>query len=331
MDFKIQKAILHILGTNGSLPVYSQKELDVSEEVIFNFIGTHVKKVYQDDTTRVGNFNPDSFLLTQVVQLDESFVYSSRMIANHLSDILKQHSEVPSADVLIAIVTIDEIPHAAIIKFNYKEGYTHFVDYDETGTNNKIILHKVIFASETQKNDEGALVNLQDFSLRIVEKAYNIDGEKKYYFSELFLDCKTDLSEKDSIKVIGEMAKDITRRYYNDDFEKLSAVKTVIHDSVEGEGNINLDRIANTCFNDSPTIRMEYLQKVKQAGVPATIQVSGDSPERKFNKHKIKTDNGIELSIPMDVYKNKEVIEFITSADGTISIVLKNINRLINK
>ena len=44
-----------------------------------------------------------------------------------------------------------------------------------------------------------------------------------------------------------------------------------------------------------------------------------------FSKHKIKTDNGIELSVPTDVYKNKDAIEFINNPDGTISILITNV------
>lgn len=331
MEYKIQKAILHILGVNGIPSIYSQKELDITEETISDFIIMHVKKIYNDDASKSGILNNNSTVLSILPDLSTSFIQTSSFIAEHLYNIMKMHNDIPSADLLIALILIDEVPHVAIIKFNYKEGYTHFVDYDETGTYNKIILHKVIFASENQKNDEGVIINLEDFSLRIAEKAYSIDGEKKLYFSSLFLECSTDLSIKDSIKVINEAAKDITRRYYNDNFQKISAVKNAIYDNVEVDRSINVDTLAETCFEENHTIQKEYLQMVKQAGVAETIQLLGDSPERKFNKHKMKTDNGIELSMPIDVYKNKEIIEFINNADGTISIVLKNINKIVSR
>ena len=42
-------------------------------------------------------------------------------------------------------------------------------------------------------------------------------------------------------------------------------------------------------------------------------------------QHKIKTDNGIELTVPTDVYKDKDAIEFINNPDGTISILITNV------
>ncbi|WP_188400437.1 nucleoid-associated protein [Sporomusa sp. GT1] len=331
MDYKIQKAILHIMGNNGIPPVYSQKELDLTEATVSDFIVMHVKKIYYDDSSKKGIFNRNAFILSELNNLQTSFTDTSIVIADHLYNIMKTHCEIPSADLLIVLMLIDEIPYIAIIKFNYKEGYTHYVDYDEDGTNNKIIVHKVLFASEGQKNDEGVLVNLNDYSLFLVEKPYRIDGEHKFYFSEMFLECKTDLSRKESVKVISEVARDITKQYYNDNFQKISDVKSAIYDNIEIEGSINIDTIAETCFEDNHAVQEEYIQKLRQAGVANTIEFSGDSPERKFSKQKIKTDNGIEITMPVDVYKNKDAVEFNNNADGTISIILKNINRITSK
>ena len=330
MEVHIQEAVLHILDAEGGTAVYSQKELDLAEESVYNFMVMHIKKLYQDDTAKRGEFRSDSQFL-DLCRGEDAFLEKSTAIAARLFAIMRQSADIPCADLLVAKVTADEVPYLAVIKFNYKQGYTHYVDYNNAGTNNKIIVHKVIFASESQKNEEGVLVNLQDFSLLVVEKPYPVNGEKQYYFSNLYLECETDLSTRESFKVINEVAKDISERYYNGNFQKVSEVKAAIHDCVETAGNVQIETIAQNCFKDSPAVRQEYLTKVKEAGVPEKISIVGDAPERKFNKHKIKTDSGIEISMPMEVYKNKDMVEFLNNPDGTIAIVLKNINQIVSK
>ena len=39
--------------------------------------------------------------------------------------------------------------------------------------------------------------------------------------------------------------------------------------------------------------------------------------------NKVKMDNGIELIVPLDVYRNGDLIEFVNNPDGTVSIMLK--------
>jgi len=42
----------------------------------------------------------------------------------------------------------------------------------------------------------------------------------------------------------------------------------------------------------------------------------------------LKTDTGIEISIPLDQYRDGNAVEFINNPDGTVSILIKNVNRI---
>lgn len=50
-----------------------------------------------------------------------------------------------------------------------------------------------------------------------------------------------------------------------------------------------------------------------------------------YIKDKIKTDTGIEITIPSDFFDNSEYIEFINNPNGTISISIKNVGKIINR
>jgi hypothetical protein len=52
---------------------------------------------------------------------------------------------------------------------------------------------------------------------------------------------------------------------------------------------------------------------------------------KKYEKQFLTTDSGIEINIPMEVYKDKHKVEFITDIDGSIQIVIKNIQQLFTK
>lgn len=49
---------------------------------------------------------------------------------------------------------------------------------------------------------------------------------------------------------------------------------------------------------------------------------------RKYQSQHLYTDTGIEIKIPMEQYKNPQSVEFITNPDGTISVLIKNIEHL---
>lgn len=283
---------------------------------------------------RNGKFQENSLVLQNVISINKSadnFMNASLRISEHLFKIMKENVDIPRADLLITLVDIDGKAYLAIIKFNYKEGYTHYVDYDEVGARNKIILHKTIFASENQKNEEGAIIDLEDFSIKVIEKQYELNGEKQNYFSTMFLRCCTELSPKESLKIIKSVATELGRKHYNDSFKVESKMKTAIFENVEEAGYIDTENIAKTTFIDRPELKKEYIEKLAKAGVKQKIFVKGENPERRFSKHKIKTDNGIELTLPMELYRNKDVVEFINNPDGTVSIMIKNISKMISR
>jgi len=39
-------------------------------------------------------------------------------------------------------------------------------------------------------------------------------------------------------------------------------------------------------------------------------------------------DNGIALDVPVEIYRDKDIIEFVNNPDGTISIMIKNISNM---
>ena len=58
------------------------------------------------------------------------------------------------------------------------------------------------------------------------------------------------------------------------------------------------------------------------------VRPKSEATIKKFQKQHLTTDTGIEITIPMEEYKDPEKVEFITNPDGTISVLIKNIGHL---
>ena len=52
---------------------------------------------------------------------------------------------------------------------------------------------------------------------------------------------------------------------------------------------------------------------------------------KKLENQKLSLSNGIELIVPNNVYQDADSVEFIQNPDGTYSILIKNIEDIINK
>ena len=58
----IKRAVLHILDFNSGMSVFSQNELDCTDDTVSIFLQKHLEKLHKDSAGKSGTFNADSGL-----------------------------------------------------------------------------------------------------------------------------------------------------------------------------------------------------------------------------------------------------------------------------
>lgn len=330
----IKRAVLHVLDVNAVMPVLSKAELEISE-ALTDYLGRHTDKVIEDPNTKNARFTGQDEIRKLCGLLNDNendFLPVSSDIANKLFVLLQKNVDIPSADLVCCLAEIDGARTLVLMKLNYNEGFTHWVNNADEGAVNTIIRHKTLLPQEGQKLEECVLINLVDFSLRLMEKQYEVNGEKEFYLSKQFLKCSCDLSDNAKLKILDKAAKNINKKYFGEDFEKTIKMKKAVTESIEDTDTIQIDRIADKMYERNAEIRSEYVDEIAKAGLgEKEIIIPGRLIEKKFRTHKIKTDTGIEIDFPLEYADDRDKIEFINNADGTLSIVIKNVARITNR
>jgi hypothetical protein len=140
------------------------------------------------------------------------------------------------------------------------------------------------------------------------------------------------MSQKTRMKIVEKAVDQINHKYFEDNIEKQLETKAVIEQQIREEGAVTPTVIAEKLYDEYPTVREEFTQKLEKYNmVDEEVRPRAEATVRKFRKQYLKTDTGIEINIPMDEYNNNDNVEFITNPDGTISIMIKNISRLMSK
>jgi hypothetical protein len=334
-DINIKSVFLHILDASISLPVLSDTVVDPDGE-IYEFVEKHVSKVLDDSNVKKAQFDGEVNHVRDLcmgVAADEAcFPQAGREMANMIFDIMLKNVDIVSGDLLCCALIINNERYIALLKLNYKTGFTHHVSQMEGGTANTIIKHKTLLPAEGQKPDEAILINLESGELKLLEKAYEINGVKEFYLSKYFLNCSSELSDNQKLKIIDKVTKKINKKYYDEDFDKVAKLKNVVSQSIEDNNEVHVEKIAQEMFDTNLAVRDEYIQEIQKAGLTEeSIQIPEKIVEKKFKTHRIKTDTGIEINFPLSYYDNSDMIEFSNNPDGSISIIIKNISRIISK
>lgn len=336
-DIRLENVIVHIMDSTVGMPVLSDSALDFGSDMS-EFVREHIVRVYTNDDIKKCSFMEESEVAGFVKGYAEGecdFVTASKRIAEQLYGIMNANIDIPSADLFVAEFGINGIKHIALLKMNYKESYTHTTISDEEGNINSIMKYRSILPSETQKLTEAAIIRLDDMSVRLVEKKYDINGKKDNYFSGMFLKCTTKLSQKAKLNIVEKAVESVQKEFFNESeqFEEKMKAKSVIHKEIEEQGSISIPEVAEKIFEDNQEMKEKFEEKIEKYHINTNepIEPKNESTTRKYGKQHLTTDTGIEIKIPMEQYNSTEAIEFLTNEDGTISVLIKNIGHITSK
>ena len=329
----IQKAILHILDFQAAMLLPSDQELSLEDSTL-QFLLKHTEKAYMDQGAKNGVFYEDSVFQEQLKkyrQQEVSFTELSRFVVETIFSALSHAEEMQSADVIVSQTLIEDIPWLVIFKCNNHQGFIHQVVQLDSGLKNDIIPHCAIMPSPSQKINEFAFINLEDLSIKFSGPRYTIDGNQIYVFPELLLECSHSVSPKEMLKAVSKTAQKVAEEYGQNDVAAVTAVKSYISENIQESGALDPQEIGKSVFEGHPGMQSAYEEQILAAGIAAPVAIDRESTLKKMKNHKLKTDTGIELSIPLDYFHNTEYVEFTNNPDGTLSITLKHILNLSNR
>ncbi len=334
-DIRINRGIIHILDSTMAAPVLSDMPFDTGSDFC-DFLKGHIYKLISGDDLKTCHFNEGESQVYQALldYSEENFVPISKMLAGILFDIMNDNIDIPQADFLVIEYRVEGHNSLALLKMNYKVSYTHRTKTEEIGNINAITVQKAILPTEGQRLIEAAFINLEDYSIRMIEKKFEINGEKIDYFSRMFLKCNNALSAKAKIAIVTKAVEDVQKKYYKEDeqFEAQMEAKSIIHTELEEKGALNIPQVIQKIFKEKEEFKEEVQEKLDKYKIAEDEVIpQNENTLKKFEKQHLTTDTGIEIKIPMEQYKNSDNIEFITKEDGTICVLLKNIGHIISK
>lgn len=333
-DIRIKNVIVHILDSTIGMPVLSDTELEYGSEVA-EFLKEHIARISSGDDAKECRFYKEESEVYHLLNAyaDEDFVSVSKDIASMLYEIMNSNIDIPAADLMVVRFKEGEDEYLALLKMNYKSLYTHrtMATEDGEGNSNEIIRHKSILPSESQRLTEAAIIRLQDLTLWVIEKKYEVNGEKTNYFSFLFLKCSAHLSHKSKLSIVSRAVESVQKEGFDETerFEKQMRAKSIIQEEIEEKGGFVVEELAERIFEEQPELKVAFQDKMEKYDmVKEEIQPQSENTVRKYQSQHLYTDTGIEIKIPMEQYKNPRSVEFITNPDGTISVLIKNIEHL---
>lgn len=331
-EIRIRHVIVHILDSTVGLPVLSDSEIECGFDFA-EFLREHIFRVVTGDDSKECEFYREQSEICHMLEAyrDEDFVGMSKQAAQLLYDIMNSNIEIPAADLVVVRFGTGSGEYLAFLKMNFKTSYTHRTLPQEAGNRNEIIRYKATLPAQSQRLQEAAVIDLQTFAVRLIEKKYEVNGEKTDYFSYLFLKCSSRLSPKSKLAIVARAVENIQKENYEEyeQYEEHMRAKSIIQEELAQNGGFVVEELADKVFADEPKMRQQFQDQMEKYDmVREEVLPQNDATVRKYQVQHLLTDTGIELKIPMEQYKDNSRVEFITEDDGSISVLLKRIGHI---
>lgn len=332
MELKLNQVIYHILDAGASEPVLSDRVMDLDAD-LFEYFTACLERAFASDDGKNCTFAPDSAFL-QEMQRNDDFIDLSRRIAGVMFEQQLQYPGIPSGDLAVADFTVAGVPYYGVLKLNYRPGYTHDTQTLGNGSFSRMVPQRTLLPG-TPKADEAALIDRANGTVRLLEKKYALDEKKDFYLSTRVFGCAEALPEKAKLKAVCETAVAAVKDAYPEP-EALDDVppfdggtETAVELMVRNQAVDNTIAVEDVCTRmreSYPLAAPAFEAALAETGVQTQDRVTV-SPARikKLESRSFKTESGIEIKIPAELCNSDDAVEFIHSATGGLSLLIKDV------
>ena len=331
MEVKLNQVIYHILDSGASEPMLSDRPIDLNAD-LFEYFTACLEKAFSSDDGKNCRFLPDSAFFEEL-QHNQDFIDLSRRIAGVIFEQMLQYPTIPPADLAFAEFTADGVPYYGVLKLNYRSGFTHMTNELGNGRCSSITPQRTL--PGTPKADEAALIDRANMGIRLLEKRYQIDDKKDFYLSTRVFGCTQALPEKAKLQAVCETAVAAVQQAYPEakeledvppfDGGTETAVELLVRNQAV-DNTIAVEDVRTRIEERYPLAAPAFEQALAETGVETNDRMTVSPTRiRKLENRSFKTESGIEVKIPAELCNSDSAVEFIHSATGGLSLLIKDV------
>ena len=223
----------------------------------------------------------------------------------------------------------DNEPHLCVAQLPYRRGVVHQVENGEEGLSTMLLMHGTVLPLASSKAYAGFVVNLSTGDIRLRDTAVLTNVGNRQLFSEALFAMAPTRSTKEAVQVVTEAIAQAAPEMPEQELRP--AVKRAMAASIEEKGVIDVQSVAEEVFRSDPereAMIEQVSRQLAEESVEPVIPVENKRVVAQLQKVKIRTDNGISISLPRSLADDENSFAVINNADGSISIVINHVQEL---
>lgn len=303
---------------------YSNEFVDLNETSI-EYYKKKVEKALYSSTSKeltVGSLHEMILRANKMIENDEEFMLQAKEITNKLYALGSVIEEMPNSNVLVVDCYKDGERIIAILKLNYR-----YIPFSVVEEGNVRITKKQVLPTQGSAIDEAIIINVDTSQLYLIEKKYMIDGRMDYYLNAQWIKGEEKLTDKQKYNTMKKVVNKMDDLYHVNEVEALPLMKQEVVSRLENHLPIKPLSIVKKVLEKDYQAQEESELMLKDMGIDEEDEIHTVATSS-MDKCKLILDTDIEISVLLEDYISGENIKKEVQSDGTIQIVLKNINEI---
>lgn len=303
----LRKCVLSIFDRNLPNNVCHEIELN---EISYSYISKTIDKISVDIDCKMGTVN-------------KNIPFDSNDFLNKLYSFFQSRLDNKNSCVFLCEYSNYNTTYIGYFRVEYREElFTYLSGRGEID----ICYHERILPSTVRKVKEYFVLNTENNEIRLSK------GTDFRKFLENNFDIDFERTEKEKINLIEDVVKDTILKSYNPEIaaKKIIEYKKVLAEEVQESAELVVDDLLDTVFSDSSKAQELYAKQLDAKEISGnSISISPKMEKQIKKKYKIKTNNGIEIIVPIDLLNRSDSIEYIQDDNGKISVIIRDIGGII--
>ena len=326
----IARAALYIYDGSPIAPIFPAKPQKPSDEA-GEYLSAIAEKLMASDTSRttyVAEGSAQEELLRRFILAP--FGEAADALMRSIDETM-QALEIVREGFDMAVFTFDRDnePHLCVVQLPYRRGVVHQVENGEEGLSTMLLMHGTVLPLASSKAYAGFVVNLSTGDIRLRDTAVLTNVGNRQLFSEALFAMAPTRSTKEAVQVVTEAIAQAAPEMPEQALRP--AVKRAMAASIEEKGVIDVQSVAEEVFRSDPereAMIEQVSRQLAEESVEPVIPVENKRVVAQLQKVKIRTDNGISISLPRSLADDEGSFAVINNPDGTISIVINHVQEL---
>lgn len=280
----LKKATVHMIDFEKK-KIHAGSE-DISKSCL-EYIAERLKKAYSSgklETLTVGKNHPMIAAMNKMHESDESFFETAKEISRHIYSVESLNEAMPKASVIYVTAEIGGENTLSVMKIDHKSAPVTLVD------NNDVTIATRQMLPASKNVDE--FIYVTEDSLKLMEKKYARDGNLEAHLNDEWLNGEASLTDQKKMSVMKKVIS-----LYDKNGKTIEHMLEKINDSAACESPVSPSEIVDELleYNDAE----EAKDIMETSGLKETETIDAF---KKQDKIKITTDEGISISVPLEVF-----------------------------